>query len=240
MNRSVLLNSINHFDAISLLQKNSDTLEAIFGSEFAEMKNYSQNNPHHCYDLLEHTLRTVDALDCSELHNQQILELKIAALYHDVGKPLVASEKNGRTVYYGHASESERIARTVLSNVGFSGKTLERICFYILHHDDFISFKLREEIDATQPQYVKAITMENVRSQILSIKRKLQKSSEFIPSYSDFQLLLILCAADATSQSELVVMNGEVVDGRAQKISRIKAISEVLSELGQTEEELFC
>lgn len=93
---------------LSLTEKSKQQLTDILGADFAKMKGYSQNNPHHCYDLLEHTVKTVEALKLDGLTAGEADELKIAALYHDIGKPVVAFEKNGRTVFYYHARESKK------------------------------------------------------------------------------------------------------------------------------------
>ena len=35
-------------DCLYLLEKDREELEFLFGKDFAMMKGYSQNNPHHC------------------------------------------------------------------------------------------------------------------------------------------------------------------------------------------------
>ena len=82
-----------------LLDKSSEELKEMLGDEFAAMKGYAQNNPHHCYNLLEHTVRTAAGMDCSGLSDEDAVQLRVAALYHDIGKPVVAFQKNGKTVF---------------------------------------------------------------------------------------------------------------------------------------------
>ena len=129
-----------------LLDKSSEELKEMLGDEFAVMKDYAQNNPHHCYNLLEHTVRTAAGMDCSGLSDEDAVQLRVAALFHDIGKPVVALQKNGKTVFYNHGKESRKIAEKRLPESGIEGSELKKILFYIEHHDDFISFKLKENI----------------------------------------------------------------------------------------------
>ena len=162
MNQEAFWAAVESFDADTLLRMPRTALSERFGTEFADMKDYPQNNPHHCYDLLEHTLRTAAALDMTGLSAQDARELLIAALYHDVGKPAVAQPKAGRTVFYGHAKVSERVARRRLGQIGLGGECLERICFSIREHDAFISHKLPEELGETADPNLRPITAETI------------------------------------------------------------------------------
>ena len=48
-------------------------------------------------------------------------------------------------MFYGHAKCSDEIARVILHQMGYVSDEIEQICFYISHHDDFISYVLPEE-----------------------------------------------------------------------------------------------
>ena len=214
-----------------LAELSQQQLNDVFGQDFAMMQGYSQNNPHHCYSLLEHTMQTLLALNCEELSDSERLELEIAALYHDVGKPKVAFEKNGKTVFYNHAKASKEIIEKELMDSGVNEYTIDKICFFVEYHDMFISFKLSDEIQTSNNPYIKKITVSNVKKEVKKVINDRENKGLFVPSYHDFTILLRLCCADASAQSEKVVENGKEIDSRERKIKRLKEISRIIEKL---------
>lgn len=221
-----LLENINRISSTNL----EDLYEKL-GSDFAKMKGFDQNNPHHCYDLVTHTLQTVAGLDTYCNDADALSMLRVAALFHDIGKPSVVQEKNGRSVFYGHAAKSAEIAKPLLDQIGYSKSEIDHILFYIAHHDDFISFKLKDEMPDKPNLYIREINKNNIESQIRSTIRKCRETGSYIPSKRNYLSLMDLCCADASAQSEHVVMNGVCIDGSKQKIKRMKAIRKIIEEL---------
>lgn len=213
-------------NTMCLLKLNKEELASLFGNDFAVMKNYSQNNPHHSYELLEHTLRTVINIDTKGLSVNETLELRVAAFFHDIGKPKVAQKsKDGkRMVYYNHAKESGSIAFEMLQTLSLDNDTMGRILFFIEHHDDFISFKLNSEyIDKNNP-FLKYISIKTVHQKILEVQNFSKENNRYTPTLRDFELLLRLCVADALSQSTTVIMDGKIVDTQENKLKRFRQI----------------
>jgi len=213
-------------------------LKELFGQEFAKMQGFNQNNPHHIYDLLTHTVQTVVGLERFCKDAEALPLLRVAALFHDIGKPSVVQDKNGRSVFYGHAAKSAEIASSVLSDIGCSKEDTSLLLFYIAHHDDFISFKLHDEMPDKPNPYIKEINKKNVEQQINNTMRKCKESGSYIPSKLDYLNLMDLCCADASAQSVNVITNGVCVDGSSQKIKRMKAIKNIIEEISVDKGEL--
>lgn len=219
-----LVQWVQTLSVAELLNYPKEDLEALLGKDFTVMKGYSQNNPHHRFDLLEHTAKTVEALDCDGISEIETLELRIAALFHDVGKPLVASDKNGRTVFYNHAAKSREIAEEELSRFDLGRCSLGRILFYIEHHDDFISFKLKDDIEEKRNPFIFPITLETVYKRILKTQEVAKNNGNYIPTVHDYSLLMRLCIADAKAQSVKVFQNGVQIDSLEDKLVRLRKI----------------
>lgn len=199
------------------LNMSREELEERFGSEFVKTVNFgNQNNNSHQYELFEHILRTVDSVDTNGLSEKDALKVKIAAFFHDIGKPNVAqlNEKTGQTQFIGHAKQSADIAKGILGNIGYSEQEIAELSFLIQSHDDFIPIAKKEDI-----------TEERI-SKILAAAMK--KSEKYEPTITDFKKLLVLCKADAMAQNKVIKKNGEIIDTQEDRIARLEAIGEIL------------
>ncbi len=225
------ISSLFDKENLSLIpEKSQQELTELFGKDFAMLKGYSQNNPHHCYDLLIHSVKTAQALDSTNLTLVETIELTAAALYHDIGKPFVAFNKNGRTVFYNHPKKSKEIAQKELKRIGFDNDSLNRILFYIEFHDTFISFKKPDEKEYISNPHIIPIQKTTVLSKVASIQKSCKNNGNYIPSHKDFVLLLKLSLADADAQSEKVIQNGVLVDSKKAKIRRLISILKIIEE----------
>lgn len=80
----------------------------IFLPEILPCAGFAQKNPHHIYDVWDHTAAAVAAAPPK-------LAVRLALLFHDLGKPACFSEdKDGTGHFYGHAEESVRICHAAL------------------------------------------------------------------------------------------------------------------------------
>ncbi len=202
--------------------KSKNEVRALLGEEVAQMVDYDQRNPHHCYDLFLHVLHTVQFVGSNSL-----TPLLIATFFHDIGKPYVAQEKQGRLVFYGHAQKSAEIARPLLHSLGYTRLQTDHICFYISHHDDFISWVLPAESYDRENPYLIEITVDNVTTHIEKVAAG-NESLLNIKSYELWSDLLLLCQADVSAQTEFVYRDGVLVDSRKLKLKKVDSIRTAL------------
>lgn len=96
--------------------------------ELAEGIGVSQGDLH-CHDVFTHGLRACDAAPRSSL------ELRLAALLHDVGKPRARGEgPAGRPSFHGHESVSSSLASELLQRLRFPTATIRRVAHLVQHH----------------------------------------------------------------------------------------------------------
>ena len=202
--------------------KTKDEVSVLIGETTAVMVSFDQQNPHHCYDLFLHTLHTV-----AGIKETAPALLRVAAFFHDIGKPLAAMEKQGRLVFYGHAQKSAKVAYPILKEMGYSDAEIKEICFYIKHHDDFISWVLPEEEYNRENKYLVPITKKNMQKHIEKFLKK-TAVDDFQPNKQSWENLLELCYADASAQADLVIQNGTIIDTKEHKLSKIKALKNCL------------
>ena len=96
--------------------------------EISRLSGFNQNNPFHHLELLEHTLCVLDKVEPR-------LQLRLAALFHDVGKvDTVTLDENGIGHFYGHDSVSEDIAKSVLKRLRYSNEIIELTSQLVRYH----------------------------------------------------------------------------------------------------------
>lgn len=88
--------------------------------ELAETFDFQQNNPYHCYDVYEHILHVVENIPPER-------ELRLAALFHDIGKPRCYTEDRGRGHFYHHEQVSADMTRTIMKRLRYDRKTSETV-----------------------------------------------------------------------------------------------------------------
>lgn len=94
----------------------------------AVMVNYQQDNPYHCYDLYEHTVRVADA--CSP-----DVCVRLAALLHDSGKPdLRITDAQGIGHYQGHDARSYDLAKQWTHKLELTRQETRQVCHYVRNH----------------------------------------------------------------------------------------------------------
>lgn len=104
-------------------------LTAVFFPELDRMMETEQNNPHHCYNVGEHTIRALAGVRADK-------PMRLAMLLHDSGKPATrTTDEKGVDHFHGHAEESGRIARTVLRRLKFDNDTIDRVVRLVRAHD---------------------------------------------------------------------------------------------------------
>lgn len=107
--------------------------------ELASLQGFLQRNPHHDFDVWEHTLRAVAAAvklaDTAGLSDGDRRDLVMTMLFHDIGKPEVYSEdEHGTGHFYGHESVSSSISRRILHRLKADGETIRRISCLVKYH----------------------------------------------------------------------------------------------------------
>lgn len=104
-------------------------ITAVILPEFDAAMATKQNNLHHCYTVGEHTLKTLQNIEKDKA-------LRLAALFHDFGKPLVHStDEEGMDHFYGHADVSAELAAEIMKRLKFDNDTLRKVKLYVKNHD---------------------------------------------------------------------------------------------------------
>ena len=115
-------------DAVRILREYPDVL-GVFWPEIPTMVGFEQKNPHHCYDLWEHSLHAMEAVPAD-------LVLRCSALLHDIGKQNCFTEdEEGIGHFYGHGALSRELADAMLRRLKTSNEFRETVVRLVDWHD---------------------------------------------------------------------------------------------------------
>ena len=86
----------------------------------------------HVYDVFEHSLRALQHAS----NKQYTLEMRLAALFHDIGKPATRRwDKEAQIwTFYGHEVVGARMTEKILNNLRFPKKTIEKVVKLVRWH----------------------------------------------------------------------------------------------------------
>ena len=98
-------------------------------SEFDICMETNQNNPHHCYNVGEHILHSMQETSPDKV-------LRLGMLFHDIAKPQTLSiDEEGITHNKGHAELGEKMTKQILRRLKFDNDTIDKVSKIVLYHD---------------------------------------------------------------------------------------------------------
>ena len=193
--------------------------------EFDVCMKTPQNNPHHCYSVGEHILKSMN-----EIRSDKILRL--AMLFHDIGKPITQTvDENGIHHFHSHPIASEKIARTILKRLKFDNHTIFMVTNLVKYHDQQV---------LPEPKYVRRaiqrmgedifpllydVKLADLRAQSTYQRKEKEESLEAV--YQIYHQ--ILCEKQCVSLKTLAVSGKDLINYAGMEPGR--ELGEVLQKL---------
>lgn len=143
--KKAIFNKINKLENVSKERINVEITKMLNGSnieyilreykevlayvvpEIKQMFDFQQYSKYHKYDVWEHTINVVK--NCKEGL------IRVAALFHDIGKPETYTFFEGQGHFYGHAVVSTKIAEETMLGLKFPNAEIEQVRTLIRYHD---------------------------------------------------------------------------------------------------------
>lgn len=113
-------------------------------------------NKHHIYTVWEHNLR---ALDYAAGKNYP-LEIRMAALLHDVAKPRTKRGEGQDCTFYGHDAVGARMTAKILDRLHFPKQFIEKTARLVRHH--LFYYNVGEVTEAGVRRFLNRVGPENV------------------------------------------------------------------------------
>jgi putative nucleotidyltransferase with HDIG domain len=184
----------------------------------------------HRFDVLEHSLLACDYA----AEKQYPLEVRIAALLHDIGK-VTTRKLDGRGIwtFYQHEAESEKMARNIMTRLRWPNVLVNTVCHLIKEH----MFHYTDEwSDAAVRRFIARAGEENLAN-VYRLRRADAYATAAVEPGIDFLLPLgdrvekILEEKQAFSLKDLAVKGKDLID---IGITPGKSIGIILEELLET------
>ena len=184
-------------------------ITAVILPEFDACMETPQHNPHHCWNVGEHILRTLTGVEKDKA-------LRWAALLHDMGKPATrTTDEQGIDHFHGHAKLGAEMANGILRRLKFDNDTRKRVVRLVEFHDDR-QFPLNHRgvrraihrIGADLfPDYLKLARADALAQNPALLPEKLARLSEIERLYTE-----ILEAQNCLSLKDLAVTGRDLID----------------------------
>jgi len=90
---------------------------------------FDQHSPYHCFDVLTHTLKTVE-------NSPNDLIVRLTMLFHDIGKPeCYTCDEDGIGHFRGHWQVSADMAKEILFRLRYDNETIKTVTELVYYHN---------------------------------------------------------------------------------------------------------
>ena len=219
-----------------LLLEETDLLRYIL-PELREGLGVSQNK-HHIYSVFEHHIRSLDYA----AKQGYPLEIRLAALLHDIGKPKTKEGDGPDATFYNHERVGAKMAARALERLRLSKDALERTVHLIRYH--MFYYNVDEVSAAGVRRFLARVGPENV-DDLLKV-READRIGSGVPKAVPYKMRHLLFMIDKVKQDPLspkmLKVNGEDVMRAADipagpRVGKILAVllEDVLDDPGKNE-----
>lgn len=129
--RLIMENFLTGNNIVKLINDNLEYFLLLI-PELNNMIGFEHKHPHHHLDVWNHTLEVLNNLNSNDL------ELNLAALLHDIGKPYCYQEGEIRH-FRGHPEKSYEMSLKILTRLGYDNDFIERVLYLVRTHDTIIN-----------------------------------------------------------------------------------------------------
>ncbi|MDO8633095.1 MAG: HD domain-containing protein [Candidatus Wildermuthbacteria bacterium] len=152
-------------------------------------------NKHHIYTVYEHNIRS---LQFAASKNWS-LEVRIASLLHDVGKPKVKIGEGLDSTFHGHDVVGSRMVTKILSRLRFPQKTTEKVAKLVRYH--MFYYNVGEVTEYSVRKLVRNIGTENIE-ELLQL-RQADRIGSGVPKAEPYKLRHLRYMLERVSQDPI-------------------------------------
>ena len=171
-------------------------------------------NKHHIYECYEHYLRSLGYAAKKDF-NQCV---RLAALFHDIGKPRAKRGEGPDATFYGHEIVGARMAAQILNRLRFPKKTIEKIVKLVRYH--LFYYNVDEVSESSVRRLVRQVGPENME-ELLRV-RMADRIGSGVPKAEPYKLRHLKYIIEKVSQDPISVKMLKVSGNEVMKSLNIQ------------------
>jgi len=164
-------------------------------------------NKHHIYTIWEHSLRSLDYA----AKNNYSLEVRLAALLHDVGKPRTKQGEGTDSTFYSHEIVGAKMTARILNRLCFPKDITERVVHLVRYH--LFYYNVGEVTEAGVRRFLVRVGPENVGDFVKV--READRIGSGVPKAVPYKIRHLLFMIEKVKQDpispKMLAVNGEDV-----------------------------
>ncbi len=113
-------------------------------------------NLHHIYDVYEHNLRALKYA----IEQKFSLQVRLASLFHDIGKPRTKHGEGERATFYSHDVVGARITKKIMERMKFPRQDIDLVVLLVRYH--LFYYNVDEVTPSSVRRLIKNVGLENM------------------------------------------------------------------------------
>ncbi|MFH1714408.1 MAG: HD domain-containing protein [Candidatus Nealsonbacteria bacterium] len=171
-------------------------------------------NKHHIYECYEHNLRSLDFAAKKNFNK----EVRLASLFHDIGKPRSKRGQGADSTFYGHEVIGAKMAFQILSRLKFPKKEIEKIVKLVRYH--LFYYNVEEVSENSVRRLVRQVGPESME-ELLQV-RMADRIGSGVPKAEPYKLRHLKYIIEKVAQDPISVKMLKVSGNDVMKILKMK------------------
>jgi tRNA nucleotidyltransferase (CCA-adding enzyme) len=171
-------------------------------------------NKHHIYDCYEHYLRSLDFAAKKGFN----VYVRLAALFHDIGKPRTKRGEGPEATFYGHEIVGAKMTDQILKRLKFPKKDIEKIVKLVRYH--LFYYNPGEVKESSVRRLIRKVGLENIE-ELLQV-RMADRIGSGVPKAEPYKLRHLRYMIEKVSRDPISVKMLKVDGNDVMEILKIK------------------
>ncbi len=154
-------------------------------------------NKHHIYDVWEHSLKSLDYAARKNFS----LEIRLASLFHDIGKPQVKQGEGENATFYNHEIVGAKITKKILTRLCFPKEIVDKVTLLVKYH--LFYYNVEEVTEAGVRRFIKRVGKENI-DDLIKV-READRIGSGVPKARPYRLRHLLFMIDKVNSDPISV-----------------------------------